>query len=405
VRILFAPHGTRGDIQPLVPIALALERRGHQVRFVAPDNAVPWVRALGLSCVSNGVDVEASVRAIESSTAGLRRYVRQKGREAASHLFESVAGASADADLLVSSGIPLAAASVAEARGIPHVYAMFCPGALPNREGPPPVVSCQTLPRWMNALLWRATLPLADFAVRAATRTGRARLGLAPTRASTLRLMGTHIIVAADPELAPQTARLPAGGIRTDPWVLRDARAIDSRVDAFIRSGPPPVYVGFGSMVARPSLGLGRSIVEAARLTGRRIIVAGGWAEFEGQLAESDRLLTIAEASHQTLFPLMAAVVHHGGAGTTTAAARAGVPQVIVPHLLDQFYWARRVEVLGLGPAHLKLGAVTPETLAEKIAAVTAPAFAAQATAFGSRAAGRDGVIPAVEYVESLPNK
>jgi len=134
----------------------------------------------------------------------------------------------------------------------------------------------------------------------------------------------------------------------------------------------------------------------------RRIIVAGGWAELEGQLVESDRVLTIAEAPHPTLFPLMAAVVHHGGAGTTTAAARAGVPQVIVPHLLDQFYWARRVELLGLGPGHLRLGAVTPDALAEKIAVAAAPPFADRAAAFGLRAAARDGVVPAVEFLERL---
>ena len=43
-------------------------------------------------------------------------------------------------------------------------------------------------------------------------------------------------------------------------------------------------------------------------------------------------------------------VVHHGGAGTTSSAARAGTPQVIVPHIADQFYWARRISQLGLGP-------------------------------------------------------
>jgi vancomycin aglycone glucosyltransferase len=48
----------------------------------------------------------------------------------------------------------------------------------------------------------------------------------------------------------------------------------------------------------------------------------------------------------------MAAVVHHGGAGTTTTATRAGAPQVVVPQIADQPYWAGRVAALGIGAAH-----------------------------------------------------
>jgi hypothetical protein len=48
----------------------------------------------------------------------------------------------------------------------------------------------------------------------------------------------------------------------------------------------------------------------------------------------------------------VAAVVHHGGAGTTTTAVRAGAPQVVVPQIGDQPYWAGRVAELGIGAAH-----------------------------------------------------
>ena len=139
---------------------------------------------------------------------------------------------------------------------------------------------------------------------------------------------------------------------------------------AFIQAGPAPIYVGFGSMIAKRSLALGQRVVQAARSIGCRLIVAGGWASLDAGLAESDSVLTIAEAPHDSLFPLVAAAVHHGGAGTTTAAARAGIPQVIVPHVLDQYYWARRVELLGLGPASLPLDGVSVGALAARMAAV-----------------------------------
>jgi sterol 3beta-glucosyltransferase len=46
-----------------------------------------------------------------------------------------------------------------------------------------------------------------------------------------------------------------------------------------------------------------------------------------------------------------AGIVHHGGAGTTASALRAGKPALVIPHIIDQFYWSQRVEALGVGPA------------------------------------------------------
>jgi vancomycin aglycone glucosyltransferase len=403
VRILFAPYGTRGDVQPLIPLALALEARGHQIRFVVPANSVQWVRALGFDCESNGVDVEAEVRSIESDASAMRRHIRRVADEIIPLLFDSVARAAADADLLLSSGVPLVAPSVAECRGIPNVYALFCPAALPNSESPPPIVQRQTFPRWVNAALWRAMPLLGDFLLRPAINRGRAGLGLPPTRSPMTSLMSARMLVAADPELAPLAAGAPATSLQTDPWILRDASLLEPRVEMFVRAGPPPVYVGFGSMVAKESLQLGHCAVQAARSIGCRLIVAGGWASLDAGLADSDEVLAISEAPHGALFPMVAAAVHHGGAGTTTAAARAGIPQIIVPHVLDQFYWARRVELLGLGPPSLPVGEVSADALATRMAAVLNESrFGDRARELGSRAAHRDGVPAAVQYLERL---
>jgi len=403
VRILFAPYGTRGDVQPLIPLAMALGARGHQIRFVAPANAVQWVRARGFACESNGVDVESEVRAIESDAAAMRRHVRRLGDEILPRLFESVSRASADADLLLSSGVPLVAPSVAEARAIPNVYALFCPAALPNSDGPPPVFRRQTFPRWVNNALWRALTLVGDLLLRPAINKGRAGLGLRPTRRPMTNLMSVCVLVAADPELAPLVAGAPPASLQTDPWILRDTGGLEPRVEAFLRAGPPPIYVGFGSMVAKRSLKLGPWVVQAAASIGCRLIVAGGWASLDAELADSDRVLAISEAPHDKLFPHVAAAVHHGGAGTTTAAARAGIPQVVVPHILDQFYWAHRVEALGLGPPSLTVDDVSADALAARMAAVVNDSrFGDRARVFGSRAAHRDGVPAAVQYLERL---
>ena len=57
----------------------------------------------------------------------------------------------------------------------------------------------------------------------------------------------------------------------------------------------------------------------------------------------------VGEVNQQSLFRRVAAVVHHDGAGTTTTAALAGAPEVVVPQIVDQPHWARRVAELGIG--------------------------------------------------------
>jgi vancomycin aglycone glucosyltransferase len=90
--------------------------------------------------------------------------------------------------------------------------------------------------------------------------------------------------------------------------------------------------------------------------------------------------LSIEEVNLQALFRRVAAVVQHGGAGTTTAAAQAGVPQVVVPQMYDQHYWAMRVHDLGIGTAHAP-GAPSADSLAEALRHTLQPGVAARARA------------------------
>jgi len=113
--------------------------------------------------------------------------------------------------------------------------------------------------------------------------------------------------------------------------------------------------------------------------------------------------LTVDALPHQKVLPRVAAVVHHGGAGTTTAAARAGVPQVVLPHILDQFYWAHRVAVLGLGPRALPVELANADVLADRlVTALNDPRIAARAGALAPAIRSRNGVDAAVDHLERL---
>jgi vancomycin aglycone glucosyltransferase len=156
-----------------------------------------------------------------------------------------------------------------------------------------------------------------------------------------------------------------------------DERPLPAELVAFLDAGPPPVYVGFGSM--RAPKDIARVAIEAIRVQGRRALVSRGWADL-ALIDDRDDCFIVGEVNQQALFGRVAAVVHHGGAGTTTTAARAGAPQVVVPHWADQPYWAGRVADLGIGTAH-DGPAPTTESLSAALRTALTPETRARAAA------------------------
>jgi vancomycin aglycone glucosyltransferase len=401
MRVLLAPHGTRGDVQPMLALARALRDRGHEPAFSAPENFVAWIRRLGFEAQSNGINVESILQEPGADLHSLRWQLRHL-TELADALFAAV-GRSSDADLIVGSGIQLAATSVAESRGVPSVFAAFCPCALPSRSAPPPPIKTQTLPRWLNRLLWDVGGLGTSWVLRSHINRGRSALGLRGVDDVLDNLAGDLAIVAADRDLAPLADDAPARAEATDAWVLDDDVALEPDVDAFLSRDPPPVYVGFGSMIARHVPALAAAAVAAVRAAGRPVLVSGGWAGLDRFVEPADDLLVVGALPHGAVLPRVSAVVHHGGAGTTTAAARAGAPQVIVPHILDQYYWAHRVAALGLGPRAIPADLVTADILAERVeAALLDPAIASRARALAPAIRARNGAGAAVARLEQL---
>jgi vancomycin aglycone glucosyltransferase len=147
-------------------------------------------------------------------------------------------------------------------------------------------------------------------------------------------------------------------------------------LEAYLNAGTPPVYVGFGSMPAPK--GIARVDIEAIRAQGRRALVSHGWAGL-ALIDDRDDCFAVGEVNQRALFAQVAAVVHHGGAGTTTTAARAGAPQVVVPQMADQPYWAGRVATLGIGTAH-DGPTPTTESLSAALRTALTPQTRARAT-------------------------
>jgi UDP:flavonoid glycosyltransferase YjiC (YdhE family) len=170
----------------------------------------------------------------------------------------------------------------------------------------------------------------------------------------------------------------------------------------FLATGPPPVYVGFGSMGNQSPEETADLVVQALLQAGQRGIILSGWSGLR-TAEKPDSVFMLDSAPFSWLFPRVAAVVHHGGAGTMAAGLRAGVPSIVVPFFGDQPYWGQRVVELGVGPQPIPRRRLTAERLAKAIQqAVSDQPMRQRATELGARIRAEDGVGRAVAIVEQI---
>ena len=351
MRVLLSVVGTRGDVQPVMALAVEVRALGHDVRLCVPPNFVDWARALGFAATSVGVEMRAP-KAGAPAPPPLPDLIADQ--------FDSIAPAAKGCDIILGANAhQYAARSIAERHGIPYVNALYAPTALPGDE---------------NTRAWNA---------RALDRVNanRARLDLTPIDDVLRYVVTDRPWLATDPTLDPSPSSPGMTIVQTGAWILPDTSAISSELEAFLDAGEPPVYFGFGSMPVAAAMS--RTLIDAARAAGRRSIVSQGWAEL-GLVDEAPDCIAVGDVNQQALFPRVAAVVHHGGAGTTVTAARAGASQVVVPMFSDQPYWASRVRALGIGTS-IPVADLTADLLTSALNDATASAIRRQAGAVASQ--------------------
>lgn len=414
MRITIFTAGSQGDVQPCVMLGKGLQKAGFHVLLAAPQNFADLIQKHNLCFYP----LRGDVQQIMSGETG-RKFMESAGSNPVRSMLamrkmigpvsiqmaEDALEACRDAEALISLGVfaPFGE-SIAEIKGIPLINIEPTP-LLPTGAFPPagwPVQ--QNLGRFLNRLSGSALLQMIWQWYGPYANEFRKCFGLTPLHGTDFHriLNSTPLLGAYSPAVIPHPSDWSDQVHITGYWFqneLAEWHPSDELQD-FLEKGDPPVYVGFGSMGGRNPEHFATIVLKALEISGQRGLLLTGWGGMNVRKVP-DNVLVVNSAPHDWLFPRMAAVVHHGGAGTTAEGLRAGVPTVIIPFVVDQSFWAKRVKDLGVGTEPIPAKKLTAESLASAIqTATTDSKMKERAVALGAAIRAENGVDNAVAIVK-----
>lgn len=408
--------GSRGDVQPYIPLGVGLQRAGHVVTLAAPAVFAPMIQAAGLTVYPTRINVQEELKKPEvSKLLGDKWLMFKLGKvieifnSIYRSVFEDFLNATEGADLIIASTVAYGAQECAEKRGIPIISSHLSPlsptSAFPTfflRAGLPFGLLNRQLHYFTEWASWMSARSAINQWRK--NELGLPPLGMFNTIFGRMRVAGLPILYAYSPSVIPKPADwLPQEHV-TGYWTLQAPTdyAPPESLKAFLAAGAPPVYIGFGSMVDESPERLTRLAIEALQRSGQRGILLSGWGGLSGE-SLPDTVYMVNDISHDWLFPQVAAAVHHGGAGTTGASLRAGIPTIITPFLLDQYAWAKVVAELGVGPKAAPIKDITAEGLAAAIhTAVSDTEMRRRAAMLGEKIRAEDGVQNAIDSLQTV---
>ncbi|MBW4670277.1 MAG: glycosyltransferase [Cyanomargarita calcarea GSE-NOS-MK-12-04C] len=415
MRITILTVGTRGDVQPYIALGLGLQAAGHKVRLATNALFHEFVISHGLDFAPVGGNPQEIIKRLKTEASKSNKTLLPKKLQLKAQFWRIFCSglerliadswdACQDAEAIIYSQLALPGYHIAEKLGIPG-YAAYTHPFTRTRTFPHPLNKFDfhlggTF-NWLTYIFeeqvwWQFTKKIIN-----QWREETLKLPSIPPIGLYRRQQKQQIpiLYCYSSAVVPKPLDWPDWVHLTGYWFLdcpSDWQPPTDLVD-FLAAGPPPVYIGFGSMSGLKPEALTELVLEVLVRTGQRGILLTGW----GGLSNADlpdNVLKIASAPHDWLFPQMAAVVHHGGAGTTAAGLRAGIPSVIIPFGAEQPFWGQRVADLGVGSALIPQTDLTVEVLASAIKTVTSDeSMKARAHALGEKIRSEDGVAKALE--------
>ncbi len=409
MNITILTYGSRGDVQPFLPLSLGLMSRGHNVILAAPARFKSLVEEHGITFFPLAGDPEELSRRLNDAGYNFLKQVRELMTHAVAigtDVMRQTDEACKGADLIIHTFThAVGAHTLAREKNIPDVYVDLFPMFVPT--GDYPNISLPDFgSRVYNRLTHIASVQISWITSQLGFEQIRRRAGLPkrklyfPFKDSPPRLR-TLILCAWSPSLIPPSSDWDPHVHVTGYYFLprNDSYLPPTELKEFLEAGEPPVCVSFGSMVNKNAEKIDVIIRESLKQTNNRGIILSGWGSAKRE-STSD-LLYLESAPHDWLLPKCKMLIHHGGAGTTSAALRAGIPQIVVPFMADQPFWGSRVHGIGAGPKPIPVNQLSVERMVSAMSEAESKVFLERAQVTGQRIRGEDGVEMAARLLES----
>lgn len=410
MRITLMTLGSTGDVRPFVMLGRELSARGHEVTIATFSAFEDVVRQAQLGFFPLAGDAEEMMSNIMKPTAKGVNYLREMEksiRGIAPVLLEDLLRAAEGAEAICCNFFGSMYHSVAEKFGVPCVQTMFfCVD--PNSDMPISSAPGLTWGRWWNRLSYRIGYLLISALEKRYLTAWREKHGM--------RVRGLYtrpdyrigdntipVLYAMSPLVVPRPAEWDEHIRMTGFWW--DEAPCDWQppedLTAFMEAGPPPVYIGFGSMNSGDMNRTFTTVIRAIRAAKIRAVVNLGWNSESLQLKSNSRIYFGEYIPHDWLFSRVSAVVHHGGAGTTAAGLRNGLPTLVIPFGGDQPFWGLRVHRLGCGPRPVPRETMTVKRLTKALIDLTSnEKYRVAAAEIGAGMRKEHGVQLAADIVE-----
>jgi UDP:flavonoid glycosyltransferase YjiC (YdhE family) len=374
MRILLSSEGTEGDLRPILALAIALKNRSHDVITCVPPDFLEYFRRYGITAFPMSIPIKDFLslhsKAMMGKTATVMIPMVRMFKQIVQDQFIAIEQHCPSADLIIGAGLQFAASSVAEKYSIPYFHIAHVPLIAPSGQYPPPITSQMNLPRSVNKLLWLLYRSFLNQLLLKSVNSFRHASNL-PYATDMSSFYLRNMILAMDREIITWPSDInPIPGQAGYPQ-LTDHQVLPDDLKRFLHCGDTPVYIGFGSMTDSSPQTTLKTVLEAVQSANVRAVISSGWTDITTTDHKNQNVFFTSHVSHLQLLPYVKCAVHHGGAGTVHSCCHCGTPQVIIPHMLDQYFWGNRIHHLGLGPQPINRKSLTAKKLAEALTVAT----------------------------------
>lgn len=401
MKIVISAFGTRGDVHPSLLWALEAQKRKHEVMLIISKGMEYLLEKKGIYYETySGTTAQEQFGKLGNSK-GATIIILSRMRELMLIQANELPRFCENADLIVGSSLDPFSKSIAEKYNIPFIRMVLTP--IFGGENRPSILPLQSLPKWMNKIIWKLTELSWEILAKPQLNKGRKIVGLKAIRNFNNYIIEAPSLVCLDKRLAPSAPQWPKNITYTGyPFNVVNEQ-LEKELLEFINNGVKPIYFGFGSMGNDNPIKTTKIILTAIKKANIRAIINKGWANLGG-IKLPENVIEIDNVCHNLLFVHIAGAVHHGGAGTTHTAANAGIPQLIIPHITDQFYYGQSIIENGLGPKPIPFKKLNAENLTNGISALRLSKYKQTAKEF-SKNMINDGASRVINEMEKLVRK